>query len=45
MVVGENSRPGDLDVNAVRAKGLTNVRTVLKEEKVRRVMMGKSENV
>mmetsp|Transcript_4820 Transcript_4820/g.9670 ORF Transcript_4820/g.9670 Transcript_4820/m.9670 type:complete len:688 (+) Transcript_4820:3-2066(+) len=33
MVVGENSRPGDLDVNAVRAKGLTNVRTVLKEEK------------
>ncbi|GMH63451.1 hypothetical protein TrRE_jg4255 [Triparma retinervis] len=33
MVVGENSRAGDLDVNAVRAKGLTNVRTVLKEEK------------
>ena len=33
MVIGENSRSGDLEVNPIRSKGLTNVRTVLKEEK------------
>ena len=33
LVIGENSRSGDLEVNPIRSKGLTNVRTVLKEEK------------
>uniref|UniRef100_A0A7S2C4J9 Tr-type G domain-containing protein n=1 Tax=Octactis speculum TaxID=3111310 RepID=A0A7S2C4J9_9STRA len=32
MVVGENSRPGDLDVNPCKAKKLTNVRTVLADD-------------
>src|SRR4029450_7244732 len=27
MVVGENSRPGDMDVNATKEKKLTNIRT------------------
>jgi len=27
MVIGENSRPDDLDVNATRAKQMTNVRS------------------
>jgi GTP-binding protein len=33
MVIGENSRTGDLDVNPVKAKQVTNIRTVLKDEK------------
>ena len=33
MVIGENSRQADLEVNPVKAKALTNMRTVLKEEK------------
>jgi len=35
MVIGENSRSLDLDVNPVRAKALTNFRTVLKDDNVR----------
>ena len=27
MVIGENSRPGDMDVNATKEKKLTNIRT------------------
>jgi GTP-binding protein len=34
MVVGENAKSGDLEVNPVRAKALTNMRTQSKEEKV-----------
>jgi len=34
MVIGENSRPGDMEVNPVRAKETTNIRTVNKEEKL-----------
>jgi GTP-binding protein len=34
MVIGESSKPGDLEVNAVRAKEKTNMRTQLKDEKV-----------
>jgi GTP-binding protein len=34
MVIGENSKNGDLEVNAVRAKQLTNIRTVSKDEKM-----------
>lgn len=34
MVIGESSRAGDLEVNAVRAKEKTNIRTVAKDEKV-----------
>lgn len=34
MVVGENSKPGDLDVNPCRMKKLTNMRTTGAEEKV-----------
>lgn len=34
MVIGENSKPGDLEVNAVKAKEKTNMRTQLKDEKV-----------
>mmetsp|Transcript_26625 Transcript_26625/g.37502 ORF Transcript_26625/g.37502 Transcript_26625/m.37502 type:complete len:772 (-) Transcript_26625:117-2432(-) len=33
MVIGENSRPGDLEVNAVRSKQTSNIRTVNKDEK------------
>jgi GTP-binding protein len=35
MVVGENSRPDDLDVNAVREKQLNNIRSSTAEELVR----------
>ena len=35
MVIGENSRSGDLEVNPVKAKELTNVRSVNKEEKAK----------
>jgi len=34
MVIGENSRPGDLEVNAVRGKEVNNMRTVNKDEKL-----------
>jgi GTP-binding protein len=34
MVVGESAKQGDLEVNPVRAKALTNMRTVNKDEKV-----------
>mmetsp|Transcript_13695 Transcript_13695/g.25760 ORF Transcript_13695/g.25760 Transcript_13695/m.25760 type:complete len:795 (-) Transcript_13695:3641-6025(-) len=34
MVIGENSRPGDLEVNPVRSKEASNVRTVNKDEKL-----------
>ena len=33
MVIGENSRAGDMDVNPVVGKAVTNIRTVLKDEK------------
>ncbi len=35
MIVGENSRDTDLDVNPVKGRHLTNVRTVMKDEFVR----------
>ncbi|XP_074302416.1 uncharacterized protein LOC141633970 [Silene latifolia] len=35
MIIGENSRDTDLDVNPVRAKELTNIRTVNKDENVK----------
>ena len=34
MVIGENNKSGDLEVNPVRAKALTNMRTQNKEEKL-----------
>mmetsp|Transcript_22939 Transcript_22939/g.33599 ORF Transcript_22939/g.33599 Transcript_22939/m.33599 type:complete len:94 (+) Transcript_22939:1-282(+) len=34
MVIGENSRAGDMEVNPVRAKEASNVRTVNKDEKM-----------
>lgn len=34
MVIGENSKAGDMEVNPVRAKEVSNVRTVNKEEKL-----------
>ena len=34
MIIGENAKQGDLEVNPVRAKALTNMRTVSKDEKV-----------
>lgn len=34
MVIGENSRAGDLEVNAVRGKEVTNMRTVNKDDKL-----------
>jgi GTP-binding protein len=37
MVVGENSRADDLDVNAVREKKLTNMRSSTADELVRLV--------
>jgi GTP-binding protein len=35
MIVGENSRDNDLDVNPLKAKQLTNIRTTSKDEAVR----------
>ena len=35
MVIGENSRPGDLEVNPLRAKQLTNIRAAGKDDAVR----------
>lgn len=34
MVIGENNKQGDMDVNPVRAKQTSNVRTVNKDEKI-----------
>jgi GTP-binding protein len=35
MIVGENARPGDLDVNATKEKKLTNIRTHAHDEALR----------
>ena len=35
MIVGENARPGDMDVNVSRSKKLTNMRTTAADESVR----------
>ncbi|MCI22254.1 GTP-binding protein TypA/BipA, partial [Trifolium medium] len=35
MIVGEHSRDTDLDVNPVRAKQLTNIRSASKDENVK----------
>jgi len=35
MVIGENAKTDDMDVNPVKEKALTNVRTVMKEEQVK----------
>ena len=35
MIVGENSRPGDMDVNATKEKKLTNIRTHSHDEALR----------
>jgi hypothetical protein len=35
MVIGENSRPGDMDVNATKEKKLTNMRTHATDEALR----------
>jgi len=35
MIVGENSRPGDLDVNPTKEKKLTNMRTHAHDEALR----------
>jgi GTP-binding protein len=35
MIIGENARPDDLDVNPLRTKHLTNIRTTSKDEAIR----------
>jgi GTP-binding protein len=35
MIIGENSRPGDMDVNATKEKKLTNIRTHAHDEALR----------
>jgi GTP-binding protein len=35
MIIGENARPDDLEVNPLKAKQLTNIRTTSKDEAVR----------
>ena len=35
MIVGEHSRPQDLDVNPLRSKQLTNIRAAGKDDAVR----------
>ena len=35
MIVGENSRPGDMDVNPTKEKKLTNIRTHSHDEALR----------
>src|SRR5438045_8903427 len=35
MIVGENSRPGDMDVNPTKEKKLTNMRTTGTDENIR----------
>jgi GTP-binding protein len=37
MIVGENSRPGDMDVNPTKEKKLTNIRTHSHDEALRLV--------
>ena len=37
MIVGENSRPGDMDVNPTKEKKLTNIRTHAHDEALRLV--------
>jgi GTP-binding protein len=34
MIIGENAKPNDLEVNTIRAKDKTNMRTTAKDEKV-----------
>ena len=34
MIVGENSRPGDMDVNVTKEKKLSNIRTTATDENV-----------
>ncbi len=34
MIIGENSRPGDLDVNPTKEKKLTNMRTTASDENI-----------
>jgi GTP-binding protein len=34
MIVGENSRPGDMDVNPTKEKKLTNMRTTSSDENI-----------
>ena len=34
MIVGENARPGDMDVNAAKEKKLTNMRTTASDEMI-----------
>jgi GTP-binding protein len=34
MIIGENSRPGDLDVNPTKEKKLTNIRTTASDENI-----------
>ena len=34
MIIGQNAKEGDLEVNPVRAKAATNIRTQIKDEKV-----------
>ena len=35
MIIGENAKDNDLDVNPIKAKQLTNIRTTAKDEAVR----------
>ena len=35
MVVGENARPGDMDVNVCKEKKLTNMRTTSSDENIK----------
>jgi GTP-binding protein len=35
MIVGENARPGDMNVNATKAKQLSNIRTHSHDESLR----------
>ncbi|HEY0281443.1 MAG TPA: translational GTPase TypA, partial [Rhizomicrobium sp.] len=35
MIIGQHAKPNDLDVNPLRAKQLTNIRTTSKDEAVR----------
>jgi GTP-binding protein len=45
MIVGEHTRDNDLDVNPVRAKKLTNVRSTPTDEAVGRLMTPRSMNL
>ena len=35
MIVGENARPGDMDVNVSKEKKLTNMRTTASDENIK----------